>query len=217
MNIFEKIKQFLFGKREIKELPEQTQTQSYSEQNKNIIFREDGSQFMLIPMLDRTGNQLYEQVWSEYEKTVKSIPVFNVYSEELRELSPNKNTYMGTRILIDMDPTNLRDSEFVEYLANNVLNKDRMEKIVTSCYNYAGLIEKRVDNEGRVTFRKDLDTSVIDNLNLSEQKRREIINEEMKKREEENIKTMREQAANMEVHYKDSHAEDLSKYNGDER
>ena len=124
---------------------------------------------------------------------------------------------MGTRILIDMDPTNLRDSEFVEYLANNVLNKDRMEKIVTSCYNYAGLIEKRVDNEGRVTFRKDLDTSVIDNLNLSEQKRREIINEEMKKREEENIKTMREQAANMEVHYKDSHAEDLSKYNGDER
>ena len=216
MNIFEKIKQFLFGKKEIKELPGQTQIQNYREQNKNIIFRNDGTEFMLVPILDEKGEQLCEKVWSEYEKTVKSIPVFNVYSEELKHLSSNRNTYKGTRMLIDIDPSELQNSEFVEYLANNLLNKDRMEKIVTSCYNYAGKIQKSV-TQGKTTYKKWIDTSIIDHLNLSKEIRSQELEKEIKKREEENVNTMRKQAENLNVNYNYSNDEDLSKYNGDER
>lgn len=214
MNIFEKIKQLLFGKKEIKELLEQTQVQSYREQNKNIIFRNDGTEFMLVPILDEKGEQLCEKVWSEYEKTGKNIPVFNVYSEELKQLSSNRNTYNGTRMLIDINPSDLQNSEFVEYLANNLLNKDRMEKIVTSCYNYAGKIQKSV-TQGKITYKKWIDTSVIDHLSLSKEIRSQELEKEKIKRAEENIETMRKQAEKNNVNY--GYNEDASKYNGDER
>jgi len=212
MNIFEKIKQFLFRKNEVKALPEQTQNYSRDYRTGIVLMRKDGTTVTVTPKLDRTGNQLYEQVWSEYERRVKYIPKFLVESEELKELSTNKKAYLGTEMVIDIDPSDLQNSEFAEYIANNILNKERMEKIVTKYCNYAGLVEKRFDNEGKTTFKKWIDTSVIDNLSLNKQKRKEMINEEIVRNEQERIKNMEEEAMNKKVNYKTSHAEDLSKY-----
>lgn len=210
MNIFEKIKQF-FKRKEIKALPDKIENNTKDYASEVVLTRDDGTIVTIKPRIDRLGNQMYEQIWSDYENEMKCIPKFLVYSEELKKMSSYKDLYMGTDILIDINPSDLQNPEFAEYLANNVLYKEIMPKIVEEYCSYAGIVEKTLDDEGRVSFDRKMDITIINSLNIIKDEKTKETLEEMQRREQEIKAKIKEEAKNKKVNDKNDHAEDLSR------
>lgn len=86
MKITDKIKEIwnnIFHKNpEIKALPETTNTQLI-----NNFYREDGSSISITPILDKVGNQIFEQVLNHRTGELQNVAKYCVCSPELREMT----------------------------------------------------------------------------------------------------------------------------------
>ena len=205
MKIFDKVKDIwnkIFNKKdEIKALPESTNIQTT-----HSFYREDGSNIMISPVLDRTGNQVYEQVLNHRTGELQNIAKYSVCSPEMQELTGSDIK----TILIDLDSKLLQDSNYSNYVVNTLLSPDRLSKIVNQYENYAGGIS--VDESGEITG-KFVDKGIIKGLTASRQENFQKYQQEQAARDAAYKDEIRANAANHSVEYKTNHAEDLSQYN----
>lgn len=204
MRITDKIKEIwnnIFHKNpETKALPEATSNQSI-----NSFYRDDGSSISITPVLDRTGNQVFEQVLNHRTGELQNIAKYCVCSPELRQLTGSD---MKT-ILMDFDSCFLQNPDYQNYIVNTLLAPERMQKIIGQYENYAGGIT--LDESGNIEG-KYIDKGIINGLTASRQENFARYQQEQAAREESDRESMRQQAANLSVNYKNSHAEDLSGY-----
>lgn len=203
MKWLDRIKQFFNRKNKVETLPEAQS--NYIVENKMILNRADGTTIEISPALDRTGNQLYEQVFNDATQQIQYIPKFNIYSEELRSLV-DSNILQHT-ILMDINPEILKNQYYADYIANQMLSQERMKKVVGEYENYAGGIS--FDENGAVTGRY-VDKGIIRTLNATKEERNRMMTEARLKKDEEYKREVMEKAQNTSLNIKESHAEDLS-------
>ena len=205
MKILDKVKDVwkkIFNKKdEIKALPAATNIQ-----NTHNFYREDGSNITISPVLDRTGNQLYEQVLNHRTGELQNIAKYSVYSPEMQQLTGSDIE----TILIDLDSKLLQDSNYSNYVVNTLLSPERISKIVNQYENYAGGIS--VNESGEITG-KFVDNGIIKGLTASRQENFQRYQQEQAARDAAYRNEIRSNAANHSVEYKTNHAEDLSQYN----
>lgn len=205
MKITDKIKEIwnnIFHKNpEIKALPETTNTQLI-----NNFYREDGSSISITPILDKVGNQIFEQVLNHRTGELQNVAKYCVCSPELREMTGSD---MQT-ILMDFDSNFLKNPNYQHYIINTLLAPERMSKIIGEYENYAGGIT--INESGNIEG-KYIDKGIINGLTASRQENFARYQQEQAARKESDRESMQQQAANHSVHYKNSHAEDLSRYN----
>lgn len=204
MKITDKIKEFwnnIFHKNpETKALPAATSTQPI-----NSYYRNDGSSISISPILDRTGNQVFEQVLNHRTGELQNIAKYCVCSPELKELT---GLDMNT-ILMDFDSSFLQNPDYQNYIANTLLAPERMAKIIGQYENYAGGIT--LDESGNIEG-KYIDKGIINGLTASRQENFARYQQEQSSRDASYVESRRQEAANLTVNYKDSHAEDLSQF-----
>lgn len=203
MKWLDRIKQFFNRKNKVEALPEPRN--NYTVENKMILNRADGTTIEISPALDRTGNQLYEQVFNDATQQIQYIPKFNIYSEELKSLV-NSNILRHT-ILMDINPELLKNQYYADYIANQMLSQERMKKVVGEYENYAGGIS--FDENGGITG-KYVDKGIIRTLSATKEERNRMIAEARLRSEEEDKRKVMEKAQNISLNIKESHAEDLS-------
>jgi len=204
MKLLDRIKQFFNRKNRIEALPEPQS--NYIVENKMILNREDGTSIEISPVLDRTGNQQYEQVFNNRTQQMQYIPKYKIYSEELKELI-NPNILQHT-ILMDINPEMLKNEYYADYIANQMLSQERMSKVIKQYQSYAGGIS--LDENGQVRGRY-VDDGIIQTLNATREENSRRVEEARINREEADRKEILEKAQNLSVNIKNSHAEDLSR------
>lgn len=143
MKITDKIKEIwnkIFHKNpETKALPEARNTQ-----HMNSFYREDGSSISITPVLDRAGNQVFEQILNHRTGELQNIAKYCVCSPELRQLTGSD---MKT-VLMDFDSSFLQNPDYQNYIVNTLLAPERMQKIIGQYENYAGGIT--LDESGNI-------------------------------------------------------------------
>lgn len=209
MKILDKIKEMLFGKK-VKALPQPQNDNKFIQNNEKAqsftLQRSDGSEVTITQMVDKVGNQLYEQVYSAKDNVMKCIPKYIITANEITDIIPHS---LGSQqMLMEIDIKLLNNPYYADYIANNLLNKERMPKIIQEYANYVGGIN--IYPDGRA--KKGIDPSVINALKLSNEEKKQILEEERIKRDEEAKAQILQNAANIQPEYKKSHAEDLSQY-----
>lgn len=209
MKILDKIKEILLGKK-AKALPQPQYDNKFIQNSRQpqsfTLQRSDGSEITITQMVDKVGNQLYEQVYSAKDNVMKCIPKYLISANEITDIIPHS---LGTQqMLMEIDIELLNNSYYADYIANNLLNKERMPKIIQEYANYVGGIN--IYPDGRA--EKGIDPSVINALKLSNEEKKQILEKERIKREKEFTAQILQNAANIQPEYKKSHAEDLSKY-----
>ena len=204
MNILSKIKDFwnnLFHKKpEIQALPEGTTNQFI-----NNFYREDGSCVSIQPILDRTGNQVFEQVLNHRTGELQNIAKYCVSSPEFKQLTG----YDMRTILMDFNSSFLQNPDYKNYIVNTLLAPERMGKIISQYENYAGGIT--LDESGNIAG-KYIDQGIINGLTASRRENFARYQQEQAKRDEAYKQSIKEQAENTPTHYKTSHVKDLSNY-----
>lgn len=168
------------------------------------ITREDGECVTIKPVLDKVGNQFYEQVFNSRTQQMQSIPRFIIMAEELKRLIGPQA--LGLSVLIDINPKDLDNPEFGEYIVNKMLNSDRMSKVINQYHNYVGCV---MAHENGV-YEKIVDYGIINTLASNKQK----YYSDYERRITEEMEKMKKQAQSMPVHYKTCHASDLSQDDG---
>lgn len=113
-------------------------------------------------------------------------------------------------ILMDFDSNFLKNPNYQHYIINTLLAPERMSKIIGEYENYAGGIT--INASGNIEG-KYIDKGIINGLTASRQENFARYQQEQAARKESDRESMQQQAANHSVHYKNSHAEDLSRYN----
>lgn len=151
MNVIESLKNFFkrFRKGESEEqkllATGQTATESRwredltnkSQTNEPLNFqRDDGSTLSLIPRMQLNGEQEYEVIRNEMSGNIMQIPVYMVVNENYEEGAQ----VLSYKILLDMNVEQLRNLQPDEcrFFSNELLDKERMKKIVTEYEGYAG-------------------------------------------------------------------------------
>lgn len=205
MKIWDKIKQ-VFKKDTIKTLPEGQEVYSTNDRTSYKITRADGTELEIWPQLDRLGNQIYEQVYNSRTNQMQCIPKFTIYADELKDLLHSQ--ILSCPVLIDMDPNLLKNQECLQYIANNMLNKERMQKVINQYKGYAGILE--VDSNFR--YDKKIDMGIIETKTKTKEEYDRMLMKAWEKRDMEEEKRIREESKNLTTHYKTSHAEDLTQY-----
>ena len=205
MNILDKIKDFwnkIFHKTpEIKALPEGTTNQFI-----NNFYREDGSCISINPILDKAGNQIFEQVLNHRTGELQNIAKYCVGSPEIGQLTGSDIQ----TILMDFDSSFLQNPDYQNYIVNTLLAPERMSKIIGQYENYAGGLT--LDESGNIV-EKYVDTGIITGLTASRQENFARYQQEQANRDEAYIQAIKEKAENTPINYKTSHAKDLSHYN----
>ena len=205
MKITDKIKELwnnIFHKNpETKALPEAKNNQSI-----NSFYRDDGSSISITPILDRAGNQVFEQILNHRTGELQNIPKYCVCSPELRDLTGSD---MKT-ILMDFDSSYLQNPDYQNYIVNTLLAPERMSKIIGQYESYAGGIT--IDESGNIDG-KYIDNGIINGLTASRQENFARYQQEQLSRDQSHRESVSQQAAYHSVNYKNSHAEDLSGYN----
>lgn len=209
MKILDKIKEILFGKK-VKALPQSQYdnqfTQNSGQPQSFTLQRNDGTEVTITQMVDKVGNQLYEQVYSAKDNIMKCIPKYLIGANEITDIIPHS---LGVQqMLMEIDIELLNNPYYADYIANNLLNKERMPKIIREYANYVGGIN--IYPDGRA--EKGIDPSVINALKLSNEEKKRILEEERIKRDKETKAQILQNAVNIQPEYKKSHAEDLTKY-----
>ena len=205
MKITDKIKEIwnkIFHKNpEIKALPEVTNPQLM-----NSFYRNDGSCISITPILDRVGNQVFEQVLNHRTGELQNIAKYCVCSPEIEQITGSD---MKT-ILMDFDSSFLQNPDYQNYIVNNLLAPNRMSKIIGQYENYAGGI--KIDESGTIQG-KYVDKGIINGLTASRQENFARYQQEQARRDAEYRQSIAENAKNIPIHFKTDHAEDLSQYN----
>lgn len=205
MNIIDKLKEFwnnIFHRTpETKALPEPTTNQYI-----NSFYRDDGSTISITPIMDRAGNQIFEQVLNYRTGELQNIAKYGVCSPEIKQLTGSD---MKT-ILMDLDSNFLQNPDYQNYIVNTLLAPERMPKIIGQYESYAGGIT--LDESGNIEG-KYIDNGIINGLTASRQENFARYQQEQAARDQSCRESMQQQAANNSVNYKNSHAEDLSEYN----
>lgn len=137
MNILDRIKNFLF-RNKVKALPSPSDEKDHSASNSFVLNRNDGTTVTIRPILDRVGNQAYEQVFNEASHQFQNIPRYMVSCNELSEICGEGT--LAKQILMDINADTLKDPYYADYIANNILNGNRMEKVINEYHGYAGTI-----------------------------------------------------------------------------
>ena len=205
MKITDKIKElwnkFFHKNPEIKALPETTSPQPI-----NSFYRNDGSSISITPVLDRVGNQVFEQVLNHRTGELQNIAKYCVCSPEIEQITGSD---MKT-ILIDLDSSFLGNPNYQDYILNTLLSPDRIPKIIGQYENYAGGIN--LDESGNISGRF-IDKGIINGLTASRQENFARYQQEQANRDAAYRQSIEENAKNTPINYKTSHAEDLSQYN----
>lgn len=203
MNIIDKLKDMfnkIFKKEEqAKALPEAY----YPQNNFRTFYRNDGTSIDVMPVLDKLGNQAYEQVLNYNTGEIQYLPKYNISSKELEN-------YIGcdmTSILMDVDKNILDNPQYSDYIANVFLGTDRMSKIINEYEKYAGGME--IDDTGAITSRY-VDSGIISGLKENRQQNYIKYQQEQENRDADFRREKMEQAKNHAFEVKTSHAEDLS-------
>ncbi|MCI8352207.1 MAG: hypothetical protein HFJ58_01040 [Clostridia bacterium] len=202
MKIIDKIIS-LFKRKNIKQLQEGTVNTVKNEYN---FERSDGTTISISPVLDRVGNQCYEQVFNNRTGEIQNIPKYNIYAEELKELV--HPSILNHTVMIDIDYSMLEDQNVANYVVNHMLNKERMGKIIHEYKNYVGGLQK--NEEGKPELEKIVDLGIVEALTATEEERNKMLEQQRLTRDEEYMRSVVESSRNVKVHYKDSHATDLS-------
>lgn len=205
MKILDKFKEMfakIFNREEQpKALPEAVSMNN----NLKTFYREDGTTINISPILDKLGNQVYEQVLNHRTGQIQYMPKYNICSEEIRNLTGSDMT----NILMDVDIKLLQDPTYSSYIANTLLGTNRISKIMNEYERYAGGIE--INDVGEVRG-KYIDNGIIAGLKANRQENFARYQEEQARREAEREAEIKEYAESQGVNIKTSHAEDLSKY-----
>lgn len=202
MKIIDKFKD-IFGKifnkkEEIKALPEAR----YEQKNYYTFHREDGTSFDIIPIVDKVGNQVYEQVLNHASNQIQYLPKYCISSNEVQEI----NGCNMTSILMDIDRDVLENPQYSNYIANVFLGAKKIPKIMEEYEKYAGGLEIR--DTGEITEK--LDQGIISGLKANRQQNFERYKQEQAKREAQLQMEMKDKAKTINVNIKTSHAEELS-------
>ncbi len=102
---------------------------------------------------------MYQQVFNMRTNQMQCIPEFCVYSEELKDLINNPAVLSHT-ILMDIDPSVLADESSRDYIANAMLNRERMGKVINQYKSYAGGFKENENGE----YSKYIDNGIIQSL-----------------------------------------------------
>ena len=151
MNVIESLKNFFrrFGRKENDEQKLLTAGQSEPERNwreelvKNSQInqplnfqRDDGSTLSLIPRMLQNGEQEYETIRNELTGNMAQIPVYTVVNEN----SQQGAQILAHKILLDITVEQLQNfqQDEIHFFANDLLSKERIEKVVNQYEGYAG-------------------------------------------------------------------------------
>ena len=171
--------------------------------NFQTLQRRNGTSINIMPVLDKMGNQIYQQVFNNRTNELQLIPRFTISSPELR------NFVNGdfAPVLIDIDKEILNTLEGAEWVANGLLSSERLEKVFNQYRGYAGGLT--VDQNGQITG-KYVDQGIIDGIKISKeqewkeyQARQAVLDEKLKNQRID-------EAKKYGVNIKTSHAEPLS-------
>ena len=151
MNVIESLKNFFkrFRRGESEEQKLLTSGQSEPERNwreelvKNSQInqplnfqRDDGSTLSLIPRMLQNGEQEYETIRNELTGNMIQIPVYTVVNEN----SQQGAQILAHKILLDITVEQLQNfqQDEIHFFANDLLSKERIEKVVNQYEGYAG-------------------------------------------------------------------------------
>ena len=203
MKIIDKLKEMfskIFNKEEQpKALPEANLTQN----NIQTFYRDDGTTINISPILDKLGNQVYEQVLNHRTGQIQYMPKYNISSNELEGMIGCSMT----SILMDVDSKLLQNPTYSHYISNVLLGTNRISKIINEYERYAGGIE--MNESGDITG-KYIDKGIIKGLTANRQENFAKYQEEQARRDAERQAEIIQQAQAHDVNIKTSHAEELS-------
>lgn len=204
MGFWDNVKNFFsFGKYKTKVLPEiQSETNIYSDDNTITLTRMDGSQFMLKPICDRTGNQCFKEVIHYRTGESHLIPEFSIIDENLKDAQTNQGSDIS-KILMEIDFEQLRNNEEYQYqVANYLLPSARVNQIVDEYENYAGSVS--LNQEGKLQSK--FSTNIVKGLQNARQMNQ--MRSEMRREQEENARAenIYANAKNLKTNIKTSHA-----------
>ena len=151
MNVIESLKNLFrrFGRKENDEQKLLTAGQGEPERNwreelvKNSQInqplnfqRDDESTLSLIPRMLQNGEQEYETIRNELTGNITHIPVYTVLNENNQE----GVQILAHRILLDIPVEQLKkfQQDEIHFFANDLLSKERIEKVVNQYEGYAG-------------------------------------------------------------------------------
>lgn len=151
MNVIESLKNFFkrFRKGESEEQKLLTSGQTTSEKNwreelvKNSQInqplnfeRDDGSTLSLIPRMLQNGKQECETIINEKTGNMVKIPVYTVINENHQQGAQ----ILAHRILLDINIEQLKSfqQDEIQFFANDLLSKERIERVVNQYEKYAG-------------------------------------------------------------------------------
>ena len=176
-------------------------------ENNNMKFqtlqRRDGSKIDIMPVVDKMGNQTYEQVFNERTKQMQLMPKFVVSSPEIAKLKGAD----FTTILMDINKDALYTLQGADWVANALLSGERMSKVINEYGGYAGGLS--IDQTGQITG-KYIDPGIVNGLNISNKQRWEEYQANQAVRDKEDEAKIKANAEQKGVNIKTSHAEDLS-------
>ena len=193
----------LFGKKE------KQQEQLPIENNQSNIAkfqtlqRRDGTSIDIMPIVDRMGNQTYQQVFNSRTNQMQLMPRFTISSPELKEIV--NGTFAP--VLIDIDKEILNTPEGIDWVANSLLSSERIEKVFNGYSGYVGGLS--IDQTGQITG-KYIDQGIINGLKISKQQQWEEYQAKQAVLDEQDKNQKIADAKNHGVNIKTSHAEYLS-------
>ena len=204
MKIIDKFKEMfskIFNKEEQpKALPEANLTQN----NIPTFYRDDGTTINISPILDKLGNQVYEQVLNHRTGEMQYMPKYSISSNELEGIIGCSMT----NILMDVDSKLLQDPTYSHYISNVLLGSNRISKIINEYERYAGGLEMNDSGDIKGEY---IDKGIIAGLSASRQENFARYQQEQARRDAEREAEIRQQAQAHGVNIKTSHAEELSK------
>ena len=205
MGFWDKIKNWL-GINKVKALPEGQGNQNISKYKQPVcLTRMDGSNIMIMPIYDRTGNQSYQEVLDHYTGERRLIPQFSITDTNLQNAMSNRGSDI-TKILMDIDFNLLQDDEYSNQVANVLLSSERLINVVDNEEHYAGQVVQ--DQEGQLKCTTNL--GIIKGLAASRMENAQRFYEMREAQEAERIAAMKENASQIQSQIKTSHAQELS-------
>ena len=176
-------------------------------ENNNMKFqtlqRRDGTSINIMPVVDKMGNQTYEQVFNERTKQMQLMPKFVVSSPEIARVKGAD----FTTILMDINKDALYTLQGADWVANGLLSGERISKVLNEYGGYAGGLS--IDQNGQVTG-KYIDPGIVNGLKVSKQQQWEEYQANQAVREAEYKNKIVADSEKQGVNIKTSHAEDLS-------
>jgi len=206
MGFWDKIKSWL-GINKVKAIPEGQTNQRDSKNEDIIIQRRDGSSITLRPRFDKVGEQALKPVFNAKTGEMQYTYEYTIEDKALANAKTIHGASFAT-ILMDIDANLLKDPTYNYYIADILLEPERITEIIDSNEHYAGGLN--IGDKGQI-LGYHCDDGVIQGLNAS---RNELFNANHERSEAaiaEMNKQQQEYQDRKGVNIKTSHAEQLDR------